>query len=69
MVVPPPEAKAAGRVSVHKGKTYYFCADMCKRRFDENPEGFLSKPGKGGMGADHEGHGEHDKDAHGGKGK
>jgi Cu(I)/Ag(I) efflux system membrane fusion protein len=67
MVVPPPEAKAAGRVSVYKGKTYYFCADMCKQRFDGNPESFLSKPGKSGMGQ--EGHGEHDKDAHGGHGK
>jgi Cu(I)/Ag(I) efflux system membrane fusion protein len=66
MVVPPPEAKAAGRVSVHKGKTYYFCADMCKKRFDENPEAFLAKPGQGGMGAGHEGHGDQGKDAGGG---
>jgi RND family efflux transporter MFP subunit len=69
MVVPPPEAKAAGRVSVYKGKTYYFCADGCKRRFDENPEAYLSKPGKSGMGSGQEGHGEHGKDAHGGHGK
>jgi Cu(I)/Ag(I) efflux system membrane fusion protein len=69
MVVPPQDAKAAGRVSVYKGKTYYFCANMCKQRFDENPEGFLSKPGKGGMEAGQGGHGEHGTDAHGGHGK
>jgi RND family efflux transporter MFP subunit len=49
MTVQPAEAKAAGRVSEHKGKTYYFCADSCKRRFDANPGAFLAEPGKGGM--------------------
>jgi Cu(I)/Ag(I) efflux system membrane fusion protein len=37
MVVDPMTARAANRVSEHKGKTYYFCADMCKQRFDANP--------------------------------
>ncbi len=31
------EAKAAGS-SVYQGKTYYFCAEGCKKSFDENPE-------------------------------
>jgi len=31
------ENKAAGK-SEHNGKTYYFCAVSCKKRFDENPE-------------------------------
>jgi len=31
------ENKAAGK-SEYKGKTYYFCALACKRRFDEAPE-------------------------------
>jgi YHS domain-containing protein len=31
------EAKAAGK-SEYKGKTYYFCAQACKTRFDANPE-------------------------------
>jgi Cu(I)/Ag(I) efflux system membrane fusion protein len=35
-------AKAAGR-SEYKGKTYYFCSDHCKRKFDQNPEAVLSK--------------------------
>jgi len=27
----------------YKGKTYYFCAKSCKKRFDENPENYISK--------------------------
>jgi YHS domain-containing protein len=69
MLVDPAEAKSAGRVSEHKGRTYYFCADMCKKRFDANPAAFLAKPGQGGMGAGQEGHGEHGKDGHSGPGK
>jgi len=28
---------AAGRTSEYEGKTYYFCADECKKRFDAEP--------------------------------
>ena len=31
------ESQAAG-ISVYKGKTYYFCAPGCKKKFDEHPE-------------------------------
>ena len=31
------ENKAAGK-SDYNGKTYYFCAPSCKRKFDENPQ-------------------------------
>ena len=34
------ETKAAGSSEYH-GKTYYFCAVSCKRKFDENPEKYL----------------------------
>ncbi len=34
------ESKAAA-TSEHNGKTYYFCAIACKRKFDENPEQYL----------------------------
>jgi Cu+-exporting ATPase len=37
-------AKAAGR-SEYKGKTYYFCTDECKRKFDQNPGRYLQEPG------------------------
>jgi Cu+-exporting ATPase len=36
-------AMAAG-TSVRDGKTYYFCSAMCKRRFDEQATGSVSKP-------------------------
>ncbi|MEQ1910784.1 MAG: YHS domain-containing protein [Vicinamibacterales bacterium] len=34
------ENKNAGK-SEFGGKTYYFCAAVCKRKFDENPEKYL----------------------------
>lgn len=34
--------KAAGK-SEHKGATYYFCSDYCKRKFDADPEAALKK--------------------------
>ena len=30
-------AKAAGK-SDYNGKTYYFCAPVCKAKFDQNPQ-------------------------------
>ena len=34
------EKTAAGR-SDYQGKTYYFCAAICKTRFDASPEKFV----------------------------
>jgi YHS domain-containing protein len=28
--------------SMHRGKTYYFCAAGCKRSFDQNPEQYVT---------------------------
>ncbi len=36
------EAKAAA-TSDYKGTTYYFCAAVCKRKFEANPEQYLTK--------------------------
>ena len=33
-------AKAAG-TSVYNDKTYYFCAKVCKTKFDANPEQYV----------------------------
>jgi Cu+-exporting ATPase len=33
-------AKAAGS-SQYEGKTYYFCAKVCKEKFDANPKQYL----------------------------
>lgn len=27
----------------YKGKTYYFCAEICRDKFENNPEKYLSK--------------------------
>lgn len=34
------DEKTAKWKSDYKGKTYYFCAQSCKQRFDRNPERF-----------------------------
>ena len=36
------EDKAAG-TSNYKGITYYFCAAVCKKRFDENPQKYVNQ--------------------------
>ena len=35
------EQKAAGK-SDFEGKTYYFCAPVCKTKFDQNPQKYLN---------------------------
>jgi len=35
------DAKTAKWKSEYKGKTYYFCALMCKQKFDRNPEKYI----------------------------
>jgi YHS domain-containing protein len=37
--------KAAAR-STYKGKEYYFCAEMCKTKFDAEPEKYLAAAGE-----------------------
>jgi len=34
------EKKAAG-TAVYKGKTYYFCSNPCKVRFEKEPEKYV----------------------------
>jgi len=38
-------AKAMGMISEYRGKTYYFCSDDCKQKFDKNPSLYLKKTG------------------------
>ena len=35
------DEKTAKFKSIHKGKTYYFCAPGCKKTFDANPEKYI----------------------------
>ncbi len=37
-------ARAAGRTSEHGGRTYVFCSELCKRRFDEDPAHYAANP-------------------------
>jgi YHS domain-containing protein len=37
MEVDEKKAAAAGRTVVHEGRTYYFCADECKKQFEAAP--------------------------------
>jgi YHS domain-containing protein len=37
------KAEAAGKMSKHGGKTYYFCSEQCKRKFEANPDSYLKK--------------------------
>jgi YHS domain-containing protein len=43
MDVDPKEAVAAKLTSEHQGKTYYFCSDLCKKKFDADPAKFARK--------------------------
>ena len=36
------EKTAAGK-SDYQGKTYYFCAPICKRKFDEDPAKYAAR--------------------------
>jgi RND family efflux transporter MFP subunit len=46
MTVDEKEAKAANHQSQYEGKTYYFCSDLCKSKFDKSPSQFMPKPAK-----------------------
>ena len=37
------DEKSAVATSTYKGKTYYFCAEFCKKEFDKNPEKYPAK--------------------------
>ena len=40
-------ATAAGQ-STHDGKTYYFCSEVCKQKFDARPELYAPEDTRGG---------------------
>jgi len=39
------DEKTAPATSHYEGKTYYFCAQACKKAFDANPQQYLKKDG------------------------
>jgi YHS domain-containing protein len=38
-------ANAAGEAE-YQGRTYYFCSDGCKQKFDTNPQQFTTERGE-----------------------
>jgi Cu+-exporting ATPase len=61
MVIDP--QRAAAKV-VHNGETYYFCAQRCAHRFENEPEKFLATRGTTGMETPQDaGHGGHEMHA------
>jgi YHS domain-containing protein len=45
MYVDEGKAKASGKTGSYSKKTYYFCSDDCKQKFDKNPGLYLKKTG------------------------
>jgi YHS domain-containing protein len=43
MEVDEKRAAGMGRVSEYEGGVYYFCADECKKQFDEEPDRFAGR--------------------------
>ena len=37
------KARSAGRVAVHRGETYFFCSDLCKKQFDASPAKYVTE--------------------------
>ena len=37
------DEKRATATAVYQGTTYYFCAQMCQRAFEQNPEKYTTK--------------------------
>jgi Cu+-exporting ATPase len=42
MTVTEAKARAANRSVEYQGKTYFFCCDGCKQKFQANPAKFLA---------------------------
>lgn len=38
------KAEEAGRTRAHSGRTYYFCSDECKAKFEADPEKYAERP-------------------------
>lgn len=43
----------AAATSEHMGKTFYFCAQACKEKFDQEPMKYMGKEEGGGMSGCH----------------
>lgn len=39
------DEKEAAAASIYKDKIYYFCSNICKERFDKEPDKFVQETG------------------------
>ena len=37
------DPQRAAAVSEHQGRTYYFCSEECKQKFDRDPQRYVGK--------------------------
>jgi RND family efflux transporter MFP subunit len=37
------KARAAGKIAQHQGKTFFFCSDQCRSRFEKSPERYAGE--------------------------
>lgn len=37
------DKREAVSTSEHQGKSYYFCSEGCKKKFDQNPENYVEE--------------------------
>ena len=40
------DPKRVATTLVHNGKSYYFCSDQCRNRFESNPHLYIGRPGQ-----------------------
>jgi Cu+-exporting ATPase len=50
------DRRAGKPTSVYAGRTFYFCGDGCKAKFDAEPERYLDATGRQGLELEHAGH-------------
>jgi YHS domain-containing protein len=51
------DRRAGKPTSTYEGRTYYFCSEGCKAKFDAEPERYADGIGPQAIGLEHAGHG------------
>jgi len=50
------DRRAGKPTSTYDGRTYYFCSEGCKARFDAEPERYVDATGRQALALEHAGH-------------
>ena len=51
------DRQAGKPTSIYEGRTYYFCSEGCKAKFEAEPERYVDAVGRGAVALEHAGHG------------